>query len=69
MLSGLIRWSLRNRAAVLLLSGVLILAGLYSAVRAPLDVFPDFAPPQVVVQTEAPGFSPDEVEEIGRAHV
>ena len=62
MLSRLIRWSLANRAAVLVLSGVLILAGLYSAVRAPLDVFPDFAPPQVVVQTEAPGFSPDEVE-------
>jgi len=62
MLSGLIRWSLKNRAAVLLLSGVLILAGLYSATRAPLDIFPEFAPPQVIVQTEAPGFSPDEVE-------
>jgi len=62
MLSGLIRWSLKNRAAVLLLSGVLILAGLYSAARTPLDIFPEFAPPQVIVQTEAPGFSPEEVE-------
>src|SRR5204863_4138494 len=32
--------------------------------RARLDVFPEFAPPQVVVQTEAPGLSPLEVEQL-----
>ncbi len=64
MLSGLIRWSLKNRAAVLLLSAVLILGGIYSASRVPLDVFPEFAPPQVLIQTEAPGFSPEEVESL-----
>ena len=29
-----------------------------------LDVFPEFAPPQVVVQTEAPGLSSQEVEQL-----
>ncbi len=64
MLSGLIRWSLKNRVAVLLLSVVLLLRGIYSASRVPLDIFPEFAPPQVLVQTEAPGFSPEEVESL-----
>jgi CzcA family heavy metal efflux pump len=43
---------------------LLLAAGLYAAARARLDVFPDFAPPQVVVQTEAPGLSPAEVEQL-----
>jgi Cu/Ag efflux pump CusA len=31
-------------------------------VRSKLDVFPEFAPPQLSIQTEAPGFSPEQVE-------
>src|SRR5437762_13894707 len=62
MLQAVVNWSLRNRAVVLVLAGLLLLAGLYATAHAKLDVFPDFAPPQVVVQTEAPGLSPGEVE-------
>ena len=36
--------------------------GLYVASHAELDVFPDFVQPQVVVQTEAPGLAPEQVE-------
>lgn len=32
--------------------------------RMPVDVFPEFAPPQVVIQTEAPGMAPVDVESL-----
>lgn len=64
MLDGVILWSLRNRWIVLALSVLLIVFGIRAALQSPLDVFPDFAPPQVVVQTEAAGFSPEEVESL-----
>ncbi len=63
MLDHVILWSLRNRIVVLLLASLLIIFGIRAAVNAPLDVFPDFAPPQVIIQTEAPGFSSLEVEQ------
>ncbi len=39
-----------------------VLYGLYVTEHARLGVFPEFAPPQVVIQTEAAGFSPEQVE-------
>ena len=64
MLASLVRFSIRFRglvmAAALLLSGY----GVYTAFRSKLDVFPEFAPPQIVLQTEAPGLSPGEVEQL-----
>jgi len=64
MLSWLISTSLRMRAAVLALAVVLILFGYYTIRKAPLDVFPEFAPPRVEIQTEAPGLSTEEVESL-----
>src|SRR5205807_3288185 len=49
---------------VTVLAVLMLVAGLYATLHARLDVFPEFAPPQVVIQTEAPGLSPGEVEQL-----
>ena len=36
--------------------------GIYTFFKSRLDVFPEFAPPLVVIQTEAPGLSAEQVE-------
>src|SRR5438093_2715376 len=62
MLQRIVQFSLRYRAVVIVLGCVAVAYGLYVAAHSKLDVFPEFAPPQVVIQTEAPGLSPEEVE-------
>src|SRR5688572_15265156 len=64
MLNWIIHWSLKNRWLVTLLGLALMIYGLVAAKQTPVDVFPDFAPVQVVVQTEAPGFAPEGVESV-----
>jgi CzcA family heavy metal efflux pump len=62
MLRRLVEISLRKRGIVIALALGLIVHGLFVASRAKLDVFPDFVQPQVTVQTESPGLSPEQVE-------
>src|SRR5882724_2072681 len=62
MLSFLVESSIRLRGIVLALAAMPISYGLYVTRHAKLDVFPEFVPQQVVVQTEAPGLSPEQVE-------
>ena len=62
MLSKLISSSVKGRVVVLALCVLLVAYGFRTVRTAPLDVFPEFAPPKVEVQTEAPGLSTDEVE-------
>jgi CzcA family heavy metal efflux pump len=64
MLQSLVSWSIDNRLVVVILAGLLLVGGIFAACQAQLDVFPDFAPPQVIVQTEAPGLSATEVEQL-----
>jgi len=64
MLSSIITSAVRNRVIVLALCVLLIVVGIRSVNSAPLDVFPEFAPPKVEVQTEAPGLSTEEVENL-----
>jgi Cu/Ag efflux pump CusA len=51
MLTWLIESSVRGRVVVLALCALLLGFGLNAAKNAPLDVFPEFAPPKVEVQT------------------
>lgn len=62
MFNRLIAWSLHNRLIVLAITLVLFIAGGYALGRMPVDVFPEFAPPQVVIQTEVSGMAPQDVE-------
>jgi Cu/Ag efflux pump CusA len=62
MLNGIVRFSVRYRGIVISLACALLVYGIFSVNRVPYDVFPEFAPPQVSIQTEAPGLSPEQVE-------
>ncbi len=62
MLTAIVELSLRFRGVVIALACMLAGYGLYTLGRAKYDVFPEFAPPLVTIQTEAPGFSPEQVE-------
>ncbi len=64
MFNRLIAWSLHNRLIVLAITLVLFVAGGYTLQRMPVDVFPEFAPPQVVIQTEVSGMAPQDVESL-----
>ncbi len=58
----LIQWALGNRVVVLVAAVLLTVFGGYTAVRMPVDVFPDLTAPTVTVITEALGMAPTEVE-------
>ncbi len=62
MIDSVIRWSLQNRLFVLLGAGILLALGTFTALRMPVDVFPDLTAPTVTVITEAHGMAPEEAE-------
>lgn len=64
MLQAIVAWSIRNRVVVVVLAALLLAGGFHAARQSKLDVFPEFAPPQVIIQTEAPGLSAAEVEQL-----
>lgn len=64
MLRKLIYSAVNSRIVVLFIALILIVFGLNTIQKAPLDVFPEFAPIKVEIQTEAPGLSTLEVEQL-----
>ncbi|MXO58242.1 AcrB/AcrD/AcrF family protein [Altererythrobacter salegens] len=64
MLTAIVRQSLRHAWLVVLAATVLLVYGTYALADAPYDVFPDFVPPQASVQTEAPGYTPLQTEQL-----
>ncbi len=64
MMRALVAAALRLRLPVVALSVVLVVVGIRTTRDAPFDVFPEFAPPLVEIQTEAPGLSSADVEAI-----
>ena len=60
----LISTALQFRVLMVALAAGMLVYGIRSAEDIPLDVFPEFAPPLVEIQTEAPGVSTEEVESL-----
>ena len=63
MLNVLISWSARNRFLVVLATLFIVIAGIWSVVKTPLDALPDLSDVQVILYTEAPGQAPQVVED------
>ena len=62
MLNKMIHWSLANRAIIIGLSIILMVMGLQTAKKLPVEVLPDLSKPTVIILTESAGLSPEEVE-------
>jgi len=62
MLNAIVRFSIRFHGIVVALACALLVYGIFTLWHVAYDVFPEFAPPQVSIQTEAAGLSPEQVE-------
>lgn len=62
MLNKLIQFSLSQRPLILAFALVVFILGIKTARELPVEVLPDLTKPTVTILTEAPGFSPEEVE-------
>lgn len=62
MLAAIVRFSIHFRGVVIILALVLMGYGIYKLANAGLDIFPEFSPKLVTIQTEAPGLSAEQVE-------
>ena len=62
MLASLVRLSIRYYGIVIVVSLLLLCYGGYRFSNAGLDIFPEFSPKQVIIQTEASGYSAEQVE-------
>jgi CzcA family heavy metal efflux pump len=62
MLSTLVRLSIRFYGIVIAIAVILLMYGSYRFSTAGLDIFPEFSPKQVIIQTESPGLSAEQVE-------
>jgi len=63
MLEKIIEWSIGNKFLVVLLTGILAGAGVYSLQHTPIDAIPDLSDVQVIILTDYPGQAPQVVED------
>src|SRR6266513_991512 len=64
MMRALVALCVRHHGSLTALTLLALLLGAWGALHSALDVFPEFVPSQVDIQTEAHGFAPQQVEEL-----
>ncbi|MEO8051361.1 MAG: efflux RND transporter permease subunit [Acidobacteriota bacterium] len=64
MIHNIVQSALRQRFLVLVLVTLLIVAGVLSFQRMPVDAYPDISPPRVELVTQWPGHAAEEVERL-----
>jgi len=63
MIATLIRWSIKNRILVLIVTAFLVAGGIFSIRQTPVDALPDLSDVQVIIKTSFPGQAPQVVED------
>ncbi len=63
MIERIIRWSVDNRVAVIIMAAVLGVWGAWALKETPVDAIPDLSDVQVIVRTPYPGQAPQVVED------
>jgi Cu(I)/Ag(I) efflux system membrane protein CusA/SilA len=63
MIQKIIELSVRNKFMVVLLTGVVVVAGIWATLHISLDAVPDLSDVQVIVTTDYAGQAPDVVED------
>jgi len=64
MLDKLMQISIKNSLIVIAAAVVILIFGIFVALKIPVDVFPDLTAPTVTVLTEAHGMAPEEIEKL-----
>ncbi len=63
MIEWIIEKSVKNRFFVILITGVVIMVGVWAMLTTPVDAIPDLSDVQVIIYTEYPGQAPQVVED------
>src|SRR4051794_29936068 len=62
LIKNIIAFSLKNRFFTFFTTGVLVVAGIWSYAKTPLEAFPDVTNTQIIIVTQWPGRSAEEIE-------
>src|SRR3978361_266727 len=61
-ISGIVTFSLKNRFFIFFMTAVIIVTGIWSFIRTPLEAFPDVTNTQIIIVTQWNGRSAEEIE-------
>ena len=64
MIHRIVHFALRQRFLVLMVTGLMVIAGAWSFRQMPVDAYPDLSPPMVELITQWPGHAAEEVERL-----